>query len=401
MRPARAAKRYCWQFFCTVFLLFGILLCYVFIFDPWQLFHQPWFREPAFISNARFQNAGIINSYDFDSAILGNSMAENFSVHEASQLLGGKFVNLSMAGSLFSERQIVLQHLFYKKKISKIIISVDHLPYIHAGQYNQDMPPEKYAFLYNRNPFDDFRLYFDINLFRCWNFMEQNSCWKEIPGAARVKSLEELYKWFPYYVKAFGGPKAWCSWSKQSAPFKAFLEEIIRVAQAIKAGQQDRWTEDLVAECRNNSLSSFEQHLLPLIKEHPDTQFLLFFPPYSRLWFAMQEQYYTGYYQSYLFFLEDIFRKVEHIPNVQLFGFDNQEFTGDIANYKDQSHYHKKINSKILHLMAEQKGLLQEKNIDLYLAEIKKLAHSYDLQSLANAFQQCLKPQVAAKPSKK
>ncbi len=397
MSRSRAAKSYCIQFFCAVSLLFGALLGYGFIFDPWQLFHQPWLRKPTFISNSRFQNAGLINNYDFDAAILGNSMAENFSAHEASQVLSGTFVNLSMAGSLFSERQIVLEHLFRRKKIKQLVISLDHLPYVKAGQYNHDMPPEQYAFLYNWNPLDDFRLYFDVKLFRCWNFMEKNSCWQEIPGAARVKSIEELYQWFPYYVKAFGGTGAWCSWSRQSPPFKAFLEEIIRVAAETAKGKQDRWSDEFIAECRHNSFSAFEQHILPLIKAHPETKFLLFFPPYSRLWFAMQEQHYVGYYQSYVFFIEDVTKSVATLPNVLLFGFDNQPFTADISNYKDQSHYHKNINAQILHLMARKNGMLTEDNLEAYLQESKELAGSYDLQGIAQIFQQCLNQQADKK----
>jgi hypothetical protein len=397
MSRSSAFKRYCLQFFCTVFFLFSILLGYGFIFDPWQLFHQPWFRSQVFISNSRFQNAGLINSYDFDSVILGNSMAENFSAHEASQALGGTFINLSMAGSLFSERQIVLEHLFRRKKIRQLIISLDHTPNIRPGQYNQDLSPDKYAFLYNWNPLDDFRLYFDVKLFRCWNFMEKNSCWQEIPGAARVKSQEELYKWFPYYVNAFGGAAAWCGWSRQSPPFKIFLQEIIRVAAEIQQEKKDRWTDEFIAECRHNSVTSFEQHILPLIKAHPETKFFLFFPPYSRLWYAMQEQYYVGYYQSYVFFIEDMVKTVETFSNVKLFGFDNQSFTADIANYKDQSHYHKKINSKILYLMADKTGLLREANLEAYLQAIKELSDSYDLQGIAQTFQQCLKQQADKK----
>lgn len=391
MGQSRLYKQYCRRFLCTVSILFGSLLIYVFIFDPWQLFHQPWFREPVFISNARFQNAGIINSYKFDSVILGNSMAENFSAKEASEILGGKFVNLSMAGSLFSERQIVLQHLFDKKKVSQVIMSLDHLPYIPAGQYNQDMPPEKFAFLYNRNPFDDFRIYFDVNLFRCWNFMEANSCWEEIPGAMRTKSLEELYQWFPYYVKAFGGTKAWCFWSTQSKPFKTFLQEIIRVAAEVKNGKENALTDKVIAECQNNSNATFDQYILPFLKEHPETQFFLFFPPYSRLWLGMQEQYYTGYYKTYLLFIEHAVKAVSSLPNTLILGFDNQDFTADIANYKDQSHYHKKINSKLLHLMAARSNVLTERNLEAYLKEIAELARSYDLEHIANEFETCLK----------
>ncbi|WP_417916523.1 hypothetical protein [Candidatus Electronema sp. JC] len=385
-----AHRRFCLGVLGTVGALFSSLLLYGFLFDPWQLFHQPWFRETVFINNARFQNAGLINSHEFDSAILGNSMAENFSAAEAGQELGGRFVNLSMAGSLFSERQIVLEHLLRKKNIKQVIISLDHLPFVRAGQYSQDLPPERFAFLYNRNPFDDFRLYFDIRLLRCWNFSRKNSCWEEIPGTARVKSLEELYQWFPYYVKAFGGIKAWCGWSKKSPPFKAFLDEIIRVADIVKQEKKDVWQEQFLAECRNNSRSSFEQHLLPIVTAHPETEFLFFFPPYSRLWYAMQEQYYVSYYKSYQLFIEDVVRAAGNLPNVRIFGFDNQDFTADIANYKDQSHYHKDINAKLLRLMAEGRGLLRAENLDAYLQEIAGLAADYDLRAISAELQSCM-----------
>ncbi len=390
MGAQAAQRRFCFGVLGTIGALFGSLLLYGFLFDPWQLFHQPWFRETVFINNARFQNAGLISSHDFDAAILGNSMAENFSAAEASALLGGKFLNLSMAGSLFSERQIVLEHLLRKKNIKQLVISLDHMPTYPAGAYNQDMPPERFAFLYNRNPFDDFRLYFDIRLLRCWNFSKKNSCWEEIPGTARVKSLEELYQWFPYYVKAFGGIKAWCGWGKNSPEFKAFLQEIIRVADIVAQGKKDVWTEQFLAECRNNSRSSFEQHLLPIVTAHPETEFFFFFPPYSRLWYAMQEQHYVSYYKSYQLFIEDVVRAAEKLPNVRIFGFDNQDFTADIANYKDQSHYHKDINVKLLRLMAERRGLLRAENLAPYLKEIAGLAADYDLRAIAAELQSCM-----------
>ncbi len=390
MNSPAAHRRFCLTALGTVCVLFGSLLLYGFIFDPWQLFHQPWFRETVFINNARFQNAGLINSHAFNSAILGNSMAENFSAAEAGQVLGGKFVNLSMAGSLFSERQIVLEHLFRKKKIRQLVISLDHLPFVRTGQYSQDLPPERFSFLYNLNPFDDFRLYLDLRLLRCWNFSRKNSCWEEIPGTARVKSIEELYQWFPYYIKAFGGIKAWCGWGGKSSEFKVFLKEIIRVADIVAQGKKDVWTEQLLTECRNNSRSSFEQYILPVLQAQPETTFLLFFPPYSRLWYAMQEQHYVSYYTSYQLFIQDVVRVAGKLPNVRIFGFDNQEFTADLANYKDQSHYHKDINAKLLRLMAEGHGLLTAENLDAYLKETAGLAASYDLRAVAEQLQSCM-----------
>lgn len=64
----------------------------------------------------RQQAAGIINNYDFDSAILGTSMLVNTSAKEANEILGGRFFNISMQASNFYERSFVLQYAIDKKK---------------------------------------------------------------------------------------------------------------------------------------------------------------------------------------------------------------------------------------------------------------------------------------------
>lgn len=388
MRNWRSAKQYCILFCCTVLLLLGSLLGYVYIFDPWQLFHKPWFRDPVFIKNARFQNSGIINSYDFDSAIIGNSMAENFSAAEASRLLGGRFVNLAMSGSLYSERSIVLEHLFRKKDIKTVVVTLDHLPYVWFGQFHKKYPAQEFDFLYNNNPFDDFRIYLDVKLFDCWDL--KDSCKKKIPGG-RKESLEDLYPWFPNFVKAFGGTDNWCYWSKKSKPFKKYLQDkVIKIVDQIDKGKSIPWPKKSLAGCDKRLSATFNGYVLSYIKNNPDTRFYLFFPPYSRLRSGMQERYYTGNYQSYFSYVKFVVEATEQYPNVSVFGFDDQDFTGDLANYKDLIHYHRDINSLMLERMSARSNILTSENVDSYLARVSKLAHNYDLHTITNAFKDCL-----------
>ena len=49
------------------FLLAYIILLYV--YDPLQIYHKPYFRETTFSNNMRMQDKGIIAYYDFDSFI--------------------------------------------------------------------------------------------------------------------------------------------------------------------------------------------------------------------------------------------------------------------------------------------------------------------------------------------
>jgi len=64
----------------------------------------------------RFQAAGVINKFDFDSAIVGTSIAANFQTSEANIKLGGTFQNISLDGSLLKERKVLLDYLLTKKK---------------------------------------------------------------------------------------------------------------------------------------------------------------------------------------------------------------------------------------------------------------------------------------------
>ncbi len=379
--------RFCVVFFSTVCSIFAIIVIYVFILDPWQLFHQTWFRESIFIKNGRFQNAGIINNYEFDSVIIGYSMAENFSAQEASMLLGGKFVNLSFPIALLSERNIILKRLLQKKDNSKVIISLEHLPTVSVGTYNIDISPDKYDFLYNWNPFDDLRIYFDVNLFNCWNYREK--CQKEIPGERR-NSLQELSSWYHYYEHIFGGTQAWCNMSKSSTVYKTLLQSIVNYQEQINNGAAASWSKEFKEKCIENSNSTFDTYILTLIKKNPDVEFLLFIPPYSRLWSGQHEQSNSGYYQTYLSFISHIVKVTNHHSNVLFFGFDNMDFTADVANYMDTTHYHEDINSRMLKLMSEQSNILTAENVDDYLGEIQELAHRYDLQSIANKFKTCL-----------
>lgn len=110
-------------------LPFAILLCYLSIaykVDPLYLYASPSDTSgnagllstdvPVTLHpNMRFQAAGIANIYDFDSIILGTSMLENTSSADCNEKIGGTFVNVSLSGSNYFERSIVLNYFLHKK----------------------------------------------------------------------------------------------------------------------------------------------------------------------------------------------------------------------------------------------------------------------------------------------
>lgn len=373
-------------FVVWILIIFFPLFSYSFVFDPWQLFHKPWFRNILFIENSRFQDAGIINNYDFDSVILGTSIAQNFSINEASQLFSSSFVNLSLEAGLFSERSIILNRILQKKSIHNVILSLDFLPETAVGEFKEDPAPDQYDFLYNRNKLDDFRLYMDWGLFGCWNF--ENKCTAELPGN-RVERLNELYIWQSNSDKEHTrGVEGWCR-SRDKAFTKGWLNEIISVADNIIIGWFPR-REVLDKQLEKNLTGTFEAYIVPYIKKYPDVKFNLFFPPYSRLRFALLQQGYRSVFDLYCQYIEYVVSEMDEFDNVHVFGFETEDFLDDLDHYSDVMHYDPGINSRILHWMARGDHELTTKNIHVYIEEIGILADRYDLLSVAVQFRQCM-----------
>ena len=125
------------------------------IIDPYRIFHPPWVEDDHFLPNVRIQASGIVNSVEFDSIILGTSMAENFSPGEASRIFNERFVNISLSGSSQSERAIVLEYALKNRNISKVIYSLDGF----GTAPLETRPIAPYTYLYDDVYFNDIKIY--------------------------------------------------------------------------------------------------------------------------------------------------------------------------------------------------------------------------------------------------
>mgnify|MGYP000113639536 FL=1 len=130
--------------------------------DPLQLFHKPFIQDEGFIEkDMRKQAAGIINNYDFDSIIIGTSMLANTSSFEASSKLNSNFINISMNGSDYYERDFILSYALKNKNIKNVIYSLDYF-YLYQTKSNVS----DYYFLYDDIFINDFNIYFSDKFFQ-------------------------------------------------------------------------------------------------------------------------------------------------------------------------------------------------------------------------------------------
>lgn len=246
----------------VVVVLFGILWLY----DPVQLFHKPIFRETTFFGDMRLAARGIIRYYDFDSVILGTSMLENTSAKEAGEKLGGKWVNLSLSGSAYNERAVVLEYLFRYKKPQKIIYSLE------SFTIDSIKDSSRFDYLYDENPLDDFKIYLNDKFMSC--ALE----WKKSANCIGRRDLEELLKWSNHedLKILFGGFEKWLKYGKKETI--AMLKNIKDAPFVIKKDNFDL----------EKQRSYIQTYVLDFVAENPQTQFFFIVPTYSRLGYRIE-----------------------------------------------------------------------------------------------------------------
>ncbi len=373
-------------YFSIIIGSFALLLPAYYIYDPMQIFHKAWDREVTFSKNMRQQVAGIINSYDdYDSVIIGTSMVENTSAKEASKQLGGKFINISLAGSSYYERAIVLHSLFRLHKIKTVLYSLDVDKYLQQKKEYPHYPLSNFDYLYDNIFWNDFRIYFNNKYLSClFLFSKSEEC------VGRKTTLDKPNAWYDEEgnKERFGGLDNWISYKDHpytAASFKTISETVKHIKNKEKQSLKDLDT------IINKAEVYIDKNILSLVKMEPDTQFILFDPPYSRIQYAIWAQYDLVKFEVYKAILIYLARKSDEFSNLEVYSFGEEKFMDNIATYMDLGHYHPSINSWMLSQMTQKKGLLSEKSIDKYIEDITRKAMNYNLIELNNNIRNKLK----------
>lgn len=322
-----------------------ILFVALYLFDPLQIFHKPYWRENFFVRDMRDQAYGIISNYEFDSVILGSSILQNTSSFEAKQKLSGEWVNLSISGGNLQERLAVIKETIKKHKVRNVIFSIS---WHEAKRF-----PKQYSlnpFLYNGIRLDDFFVYANPKYFLCLFY--QNLCLRE-----GRKNLDRPARWGDKEdaQALFGGFQNWIEKNPKQAT-KQLFENLTNLNNKQKDNQD-----------------YFPKELLHFIQENPQINFILVIPPFSRLYYKLNSHTSKS-------MIKDILAL--HLKNIKVYGFDNTDIPNNLSLYMDQFHYDEKVNSFMLDAIKNDTHRITLENVDNYFEEMRKKVEAYDIEPL-------------------
>ena len=113
------------SFVLVILLISFTCFATIWYIDPLKLIHKPFMCKDTSYDNVNFVVKNLIDNEDYDSIILGTSLLSNTSAKEADKVFGGKFLNVSIWGTLTNEKITILDYISKNKKINTVIMSLD------------------------------------------------------------------------------------------------------------------------------------------------------------------------------------------------------------------------------------------------------------------------------------
>ena len=346
------SKKWC---FCALSLWLVLLVCCAMltgIIDPFFHYHAPLEQLEYPLNNQRYQNDGITRNFSYDALITGTSMAENFKTSEFDALFDCDTIKVCYSGGTYEEITSNLQKSLERNPdIRYVVYAIDEW-FLFAGRDLILADGEYPTYLYDEKPFNDVKYLLN----------------KEILFSNSLEVLD--YTCQGGKTTSFDAYSSWDTPGGRDVLLSGY-------GRPEKTPSPTAFTQDLADTLRTN----LETNLLALARAYPDTQFLLFFPPYSILnWDAHNREGTLELYIDAMTLASEILTQAD---NIQLYSFYTDFATcTDFDNYRDIVHYHADINSLLLQRMRNQEYRLTRDNYLLHWEEVREFYNNYDYEAI-------------------
>ena len=316
----------------------------VWVMDPFYQYHAPVLGEGAVLNDRDNQMAGSIRNFEYDSVLVGSSVAENFDstflnvsydcdtlkIIRASGSVADLLYYLEMAQSEHELRNVFwCLDVFSMTAATKVTLYGEDIPrYLHTETILDDLP-----YLYNKE------ILFEI-IPAHLAFSRQG-----------LNTGGQAYNWAR--EKEFGADVAMRAYDREGIQADAVIVQ-----------------KDLseVEELLNENIDLLAEQ----ITSHPQIQYRFLLPPYSLLWWDCA--YVNGELEQRFAILEETISALLTFENVEVYFFQNQEeIVCDLANYMDMIHYTPDVNQYMLESMAAGESRLTHDNKKEFMQALREM----------------------------
>ncbi len=339
-------------FFIIVVLLVITFIVTIVLIDPFYHYHAP--IEPMKVmpelQKQLYQNVGMARNLSYDAILTGSSMIENFRVSQFNRLFDCDTIKLSFPAGKNYHYEILFDQALKNEKvdIKKIFFGCDISAYI--ADPNAEIPNKIPEYLYDENIFTDVEYVLNKTvLFENALPKLRTTIKNEIPD------IDYSYVWYVFYT-----------FSKEEA-----------IANYERPNLQSKQPENIYEENVKVNCEKIGKY----IKENPDIEFHMFFPPYSILYYDSFNR--EGRLEAVINAQEMVTEYFLQFPNVNLSSFlAEKDIICNLDNYKDYTHYSEKINEYIAEKMKTGEKLLNKDNYKKYFEDVRNFLYNYNYENI-------------------
>ncbi len=327
------------------------------LFDPFYQYHGALPGTKTVLYDRDNQVPGTIRTLEYDSVLLGSSVAENFDSEYLDALYDCQTLKIIRASGSVADLLYYLEQAHENQTIQHVFWCLDIFALTSSTEvtlYSDNTP----RYLHTQSVLDDFTYLFNKDIL-----------FEEIPYSLAFSLLDRntggnAYNWAE--GKEFGVEKAKLAYIKP---------------------ETSNWISDgLTAEYRQLVAANIEM-VIQEVTTHPNTEYTFLFPPYSLLWW--DSGYVNGLSPTYLYALEQILPALVALDNVSVhFFMSEQDIVCDLNNYMDMVHYRPEVNQYMLDCVSTGSHLVTDSNLEEVLDGMKETVDSIVTEKIYDYYPQ-------------
>lgn len=313
-----SSKKFIKKLIITVLVLIFAVGAVVYVFDPFYHYHKPWLGLKEVLNDKEYQCIGTLRHFDYDTLLVGSSVMENNDNAWYDEAYGVKSIKAIRSYGATADLCYLMDEAYENHDIKYVFYNIDpsSLSADAETTYESTGCP---MYLYDHNPFNDVQYLFNKDVL-----------FEKIPYMIANSYLGDYDEGLSYN---------WAKW--KTFDIQMALGLYYRPIDVVEMQDETIYSDKLSA---NIALLTKE------VADHPETQFMFFYPAYSMLWW--DGVYRTGERDAYIYCEKEMTKALLQYDNVRIFCFQNEpDVITDLYNYMDSIHFSPEINKLMLDQM--------------------------------------------------
>ena len=329
----------------TLLIPMILIIVGMIVIDPYFAYHKPIDGIPYTLDEDAYINAGILKNFDYDSVIIGSSLAALMEPSIVDEKLGANTVKTTISGASTKNGAFLMEYALNNKEICNIIYSLDYNALLgDKSQLDRELP----QYLYDKNPFNDLQyiLNKDIWIDGVFTLFDKN---RKTP---LITNFDEAYG-FDKYVQFSRA-------SVISNMPEGFFSDNMDASFTEYSCADDYIDAISTIEPEFSVIDNISSNIVPIIENNTNVQFYIYMAPMPVLaWYSrIAEKGEAGINQvcANLYY---VFNELSKYDNCHLGFFYSEDITYDMYRFCDLIHWDRNVGRSIINSLVDDKDIVK------------------------------------------